>query len=215
MNRKQFLLSVTGAGLCAAAAPSRRAEEEPKSLLAVSIVPSEIQPSGVPDDKSLFRRILLRPSFPHLNIALRNLSGHPVIVWAEGCSWGCCNLTLEVTAIEGKPLEKPLKVERGGVQFGANAPMVTTLPPGEMIVREAELHVSMEGQGVPQGWAYWGFPVPPSGQNQKVQMRAVYEVLPDNQTRKRKVWTGRIVSPLLDFELLREWSDQTQKSGIT
>jgi hypothetical protein len=214
MNRKQFLLSVAGAGLGAAETPSGGEEAEPKPLLAVSIAPSEILRSGVSEDRSLLRRITLKQPSPHLNIALRNLSDQPLHLWSEGCSWGCYNLSLEVAAIEEKVLEKPLKVERGGVQFGANAPTITVLPPGEMIVREAELNLPREGQGVPQGWAYWGFPFPPEGRSRKIQMRAVYEVHPDAYTRKHRVWTGRIVSPTLDFDILREGSDQTQNSRI-
>lgn len=193
MNRKAFLLSTITGSMAACAQNSVRAEAI--TPISVSILASEI----LPPDAALFpepiRLLTMPPRFPHISVAIRNTSGSPVRIWTDRCGVGCTNLTFELLAVDDTPLPKPIQLLRGGLQFGGNVPSWTLLAPGEMALREAEIHQGPEPPNGRQGWMYWDFPRITEEAGVTVQLRAIYEIQPNGDTRAHDVWTGRVVSP--------------------
>ncbi len=59
----------------------------------------------------------LRQGDPHISVVLQNSSSKPINVFQEWNSWGAYNLTLEITSVDGRVLDKPLVVTNGGMAW--------------------------------------------------------------------------------------------------
>lgn len=191
------LLALLGLGVGAAQAAAVVEPLAEKDGLKVSIGENNIE---------------LRRSDPHISVVLQNTSSKPMNVFQEWNSWGAYNLTLEVTSIDGKVLDNPLVVGKGGMIWKANIPSAETIAPGDVLVREVRLQVSKHllDPSVPEtaddlnprGPFYWGFPVPKVDERRRVTMRAMFandDPHSDTGMERRVVWTGRIASPFKDY----------------
>ncbi len=198
MNRKQFLCSVAGASLTEAI-PSL-ASGIPKSPLALTILSTSIRLNAYmsPHGETPTRCLKMSPTTPHFNVAIQNISQNPIRLWNEDSSWGSGNLTLEISAVGAKWFGAPIRVERKRDVWYSNMAQFSILYPGEMIMREVTLEVpdAQAGGHAQKGrWPYKGFPLAAVGLVNSVQMRAVYEILPDKLSAQENVWTGKIISP--------------------
>lgn len=218
MKTPKLLASLTLLCSCAASLQSVASAQQIAAPVAPAPSPLEIQISAPINNGKRF--LVLDPTQPHFNVILRNASDQPLQIIQEGNSWGYSNLHLEITAIDGKTLPKPLLVTRGPRAWRRNAMTTETLNPNEAIVREVYLHVplAIKNPGKPlttqeqmndqmsTGDAYRGFPFSMQSQRNTVTMKAVYEVKAASSPLTAKVlrWTGRIESAPLTYEIF--WS---------
>jgi len=160
------------------------------------------------------RIIELRPSDPHIVVVLQNSSSKPINVFEEWNSSGAFNLILEVIKVNGKTLDKPLIIRKGMMIWMANYPSAEQIAPGDVLVREVRLQVSKHfldpsipetNEDInPRGPFYWAFPIPAKGVPRQITMRAVFgnnDPVSDTGMKKQTVWTGRIASPLKDYDV--------------
>lgn len=200
MNRKTFLLSTIG-GAAASVCAQNRVQAETTTPLSLSILASEILPPAPPLAPEPIRFLTMPARFPHIAIAIRNESSSPIRIWTDGCGMGCTNLSFELLGVDDMLSAKPIRLQRGALAFGGNAPTCTLLAPGEMALREAEIHQGPEPPNGRHGWTYWDFPQIAEGTGVKVRLQAVYEIPPNADTREHDVWTGRIVSPAFWYQM--------------
>ena len=150
------------------------------------------------------RRLLLSNKSPHFFVVLRNISLHPVSIYGEDSSWGNYNLTLEVTAVGGRTLDKPLIVKRGwGVDhWFSNVAYVETLMPGDEVVRDVRVQGAPSSSLIFGDGTYRPFPLPTPTDQQIVRMRAVYTEKEDDQMARVSVWSGQAASEARDYEVM-------------
>ncbi len=190
-----LLLLCTGLFVPAGAGVPATATKNVGSPLAVSI--------AVPEQTGQ-RRLLLSNKSPHFSVVLRNISLHPVSIYGEDSSWGSYNLTLEITAVGGRTLDKPLVVKRGwGVDhWFANRADVETLMPGDEVVRDLRVQGTPAASLVFGDGTYRPFPLPKSTDKQIVRMRAVYTEKEDDQAARTSVWSGQAASEARDYNVM-------------
>lgn len=93
-----------------------------------------------------------------------------------------------------------------------NYPSTETIGPGETLVREVLLYIppkilnptAPESAVFPPGSLYFEFPFPPRGERRQITLRTVFYVHEENfrfQGGKLNVWTGKIASPPLDYQV--------------
>ena len=188
LNRKQFLWSAAVAGVPVAAS----AQQDKADYLRVEILPSEIRPAESGRMADRIRLIQLRPAPGHLTVVLRNQSFETLRIWDEDNSWGFHNLTLEISAMDGKTLEKPIIVKRSPVGWGGNAPKFSSLYPGDYVARPIVLTDPTDS--APSPFSYRDFPLPPDTRTRELRLRAIYTVSSQEAAEKHKVWTGEAAS---------------------
>lgn len=126
------------------------------------------------------RSILVEDDTSHFHVLIKNKSGETKRLWREWCSWGYYALSFECVDRQGNrhvATKKP-------IAFKQNTPDFWTLPAGETLV--------IDVYPAPEEWQ--GFPIPPKGELARLEMRAVFEIAPDQQSMKHGVWTGKAVS---------------------
>lgn len=156
------------------AARAADAPEAAKPALRVSVsVPANHGSRGI---------ILNRPD-SHFHIVVTNVSDAPQRLWREWCSWGFFNLTFKIVDANGEE-SVATKKQR---EWTKNYPDFMELAPGEHYVIDVYPH---------RDWT--GFPLPANGKEMKLKLRAVYEIRPDDDSKKLNVWTGRIESDAID-----------------
>jgi len=195
MNRKAFLLSTIAGSVAVSTGAQDAAQAAPSMPISVSILANEIVTPNPTLSPEPIRFLDMPARYPHIVVAIRNESSAPIRIWADRCGMGCNNLTFELLGVDDTPLPKPVRLLRGALQFGADMPVSTLLSPGEAALREAEIAQGPEPPNGRNGWMYWDFPQITDGAGVTVQLRAVYEVPANVDTREHKVWTGRVVSP--------------------
>src|SRR5688572_4135471 len=97
MNRRR-LLGVLGVGALAEPSDNRAAEPAESAALAVRVVPTSYREEGG-------RAIELRRPSEHFYVVVTNVSGKPIRLWKEWCSWGYFNLSFQVTDDAGRSVE--------------------------------------------------------------------------------------------------------------
>ena len=122
-------------------------------------------------------------------VVLTNISREPQAVWEYSNSWGYQNISLEFNLPSG---EKSTVLKKKQA-FTRNGPSPFVVQPGEHQVYAVQLDQSWEVK-----------PAIPKENEIPVSVRAIYEVGPTPESRKYKVWTGRIESHAYDFTL-RQW----------
>lgn len=122
----------------------------------------------------------------HFHILVTNVSDKPIRLWTDRFSWGYDNLSFELIGDDGK-VSRIVKKPR---EYDKNFPDWLELEAGGSYV----LNVDWFSE---QGRAVWDDAPVANGKAKPtlVKLRAVYEVIPDEQSRKLGVWTGKIVSP--------------------
>jgi hypothetical protein len=117
---------------------------------------------------------------PHFHVILANVSDQPQRIWREWCSWGYYALSFEAKSQSGK-LWVAKKKPRA---WSKNYPDYWTLAPHESLVIDVYFSDQATWDGFPQ----------PQGESETFTISAVFEVKPDDASRKYGVWTGRAVS---------------------
>ena len=154
-----------------------KSDERVADPISVRIVPTSFSKEGA-------RTITLWQPTQHFHVVVTNTSDKPVRLWREWCSWGYYNLSFLVTGEDGKPIV----VKKAWRGWKKNAPDSTTLPPGDHMVFE----VSFD----PKIWPLASSELlPEEGKSREVKMKAVFEIVKDNETQKQDVWTGSVSSP--------------------
>jgi len=140
-----------------------------------------------------------RPSSRHSNsfyVLLTNVSGKPVRVWQEWCSWGYYSLQCEVFREDGT---KHL-LKKKPTNFYMNFPDFVELQPGESVVWNVELY--------PLGWE--GLSWLPKDRVEHVKLRAIYTTSVDQDSKEYGVWTGQAASEMYDFILSAPTTSETR-----
>lgn len=166
--------------------------------LKISIAPTFRRPDS--------SAIELHKGDPHINVVLQNVGDKPISLYEEWNSWGAFNLSLEISAIDGKPLEKPLVISKGMMVWLANLASTETLNVGAVAVREVRFHLPRQildptapatnENMIAFGPFYADFPFPPANDSRTLTMRAVFR---NADAKTKPVWSGQIASPLTQY----------------
>lgn len=169
------LLAVSGV---AAPAPAQR-PYPPQSMskppfLRIRIAVPEGGSVSVRDDRS------------HFHVIIENISDRPQKIIDEPSSWGYSTLSFGYATSDGQKL----KMQKLPREWSKNFLSLTTLQPGEMMVRDVYLDDAI--------WS--NLPVSKNpGATSNVRLQAVFEQLPVNDVGSWRggldPWQGRITSP--------------------
>ena len=109
-------------------------------------------------------------------VIIQNKTKAAINVWAEDCSWGWSNISLEV-----KAGSKVLPINRAEINWKRNFPMPLKLLPGDICVREINLE--------DRTWS-WNKVVDFCKENQHASISAKLEIESDSSSKTENVWTG-------------------------
>jgi hypothetical protein len=126
------------------------------------------------------RRVDVGRRDSHFQVILTSRSSAPQRIWQEKNSWGYSALSFEVIDRKGVRWIVRKRTE----VFTRNGPGWWTLEPHGHLFLDVYLGDRSIWEGLPRT----------SSGCETVQMRAVYEVKADDESKKERVWTGRIVS---------------------
>lgn len=160
----------------------QEAKQDPKPPLSVRIVPTDFK-------EERGRSINLGYDTAHFHVVLTNISDKPLRLCNDTCSWGYFALSFEVKDESGKTT----KVTKQGMPWSTLFAHYLTVPPGDHMVREVSFSKD----------EWENFVLPEKGKSVDVQMRAVFEIKPDDETKKKDVWTGKVVSPEETYTIYR------------
>jgi hypothetical protein len=124
--------------------------------------------------------IVLSDRVSHFHVVLSSRSSLPLRIWRDSNSWGYYALSFELVAENGTPQT----IRRQKTAFTKNGAVSWLLEPQGHLVFDVHLGDKRDWDGVPRAPA----------RCQPFQLRAVFEVAPDDESRKQGVWTGRVVS---------------------
>lgn len=114
-----------------------------------------------------------------------NRSGKTLKIWEDSNSWGYAALRFEITEAGGGKAVVRQK-ER---DWRKNMPTFWSVADGGQVVYDVSLG-SDEWEGLPK-----------SLKGSTVTMRAIIEILPDEQSKELGVWTGKVASPPAEYLL--------------
>jgi hypothetical protein len=123
----------------------------------------------------------------HFHVIVRNIGETPQRIWDETFSWGYEALSFEVVGDDGSVSV----IRKKKTVFIRNVPASWVVDPGESFVFDVYLGNRKIWDGVPS----------PGPSCKTVRLRAVYAVLPDEESKKLSVWTGRVSSTTERIEL--------------
>lgn len=138
----------------------------------------------------------LSDSASHFHVVIANVSKDPIRVWKEWCSWGYEALTFEALDVEGRPLA----ITKLPGEWDKNYPDPFEVVPGGQMVIDVSL--------APSTWQ--NSPLAGASGKADLRLKAVYEIRPDKESERMRVWTGRAVSPSLQYTLY--WTPGTAKA---
>ena len=120
----------------------------------------------------------------HFHVTVTNTSEKSIRLWMDRFSWGNHNLSFQLIDDEGKVMTIKKKV-RGWTK---NYPDWLQLEPGESYV----LNVDFFSETGKEIWE--NVPVASDVKPRIVKMKAIYETIADDESRKTDVWAGMIES---------------------
>ncbi len=177
MKRMTVVLCVLAATLGFLSGPAAEPSSDP---ITVRIAPTSFREGAV-------RTIVLSGSADHFHVVITNVSGKPIRLWRNLCSWGYRCLSFEIRGPDGKTLT----VEKQNRAWTKNAPVWDTIPAGDHKVFDVSWYDST--------WA--GVPPLTDRPAQFLSMKAIYEVPVDKQATAHQVWTGRVTSPQATYSI--------------
>jgi len=127
-------------------------------------------------------RVQLTRAGSHFHVLLSSHSSSPQRVWDDVNSWGYYALSFELVDDSGAVSV----IRRKAEGFMLNYPGWWALKPYGHVVRDVYLSDRIHWDGVPRAMP----------DCETVKMRAVFEVKPDVESERLKVWTGRVVSDI-------------------
>jgi hypothetical protein len=134
---------------------------------------------AIPSTDDVARIVVSNPA-AHFHVILHSQSASRLRIWNSTFSWGYYALSFQLLDDSGVTHV----VRKTRIAFSRNIANAWLLEPDDSIVLDVFL-------GRPDEWE--GLPVLASD-CRTVQMTAIYEVVPDAESMKRGVWTGRVVS---------------------
>jgi len=130
----------------------------------------------------------------HFHVLLTNGSKAAVRLWTDRCSWGYENLSFEIKGEDGRTIP----VHKKPKQWLRNAPDWLTLAPGESHIIDVDFF-SEESARVWENRPTLERRANPSPAT--IAMRAVYEITPDEQSRRHDIWIGKLETPFETYRL--------------
>jgi hypothetical protein len=125
----------------------------------------------------------------HFHVVVTNGSEKPRRIWRDDCSWGYAALSFEITDDTGKTWT----VEKKPRGWLANEPFYWILEPHENLVIDVYFT---------NGATWNGFPEVQPHERKVVSMRAIFDIKPDDESRRQEVWTGRVQSQSRKYTFL-------------
>ena len=163
--------------LCILNLSNASAESEPLKITIA--VPSRDAKNGTEYQN---HRINLHRKGTHFHVVITNVSDKPQRIWETWNSWGWYNLTFNMLDNRGNTLYTLKKKPRG---WSKNFPSFIRLNPGECFIIDVYLKRSD-----------WELPF--LGKKREgdfeINLKAVYEIPQDDETKKNGIWTGKIES---------------------
>lgn len=132
-----------------------------------------------------------------MHVIVRNRSQRPVAIWDQWNGWGYHTVTLQGSWKDGREIRW---TRFGGLSRSQNAPDSIELTPGESYVFDVRL-VRTDPKTQSHSWG----PVDMKDDYPTVKLRAVFSIKEDEETPKHNVWTGTVVSPIVELRLKREY----------
>ena len=176
------------------------ASEAPRSQLSVQIVPTSSS------DKSGRWLSLADDGSKHFHVVVTNLSNGPISLWQEWCSWGYFNLSFEARDAGGRTTTIAKKPR----DWTRNFPCPVLIAASEHWVIDVDLEPSV--------WE--NSPLAGGSGRATVRLKAVFEIREDNESKKERVWTGRVSSPENEYTIswpgteAKPTLERLQKSGV-
>ncbi|HEX7508999.1 MAG TPA: hypothetical protein VF550_19655 [Polyangia bacterium] len=158
------------------------AEAKPNDAVTVRIVPASFR------EASGGMLAFFDPS-QHFHVVITNGDAKSIRLWREQCSWGYANLSFEARGPDGKVA----KITKKPRAWEKNSPDWTTLLPGDHLVLDVTFDVAI----------WQNAPLPASGQQRTVDMKAIFEIAEDSQTKQNHVWTGKVSSVESKYTIFR------------
>lgn len=160
------------------------------------------------------RRVIdLRQSGAYFNVVVTNRSKHDLRLWETWNSWGYFNLSFDVLDENGRVVSTVSKRPRA---WTVNFPSWVTIKPGEHFVLKVDFDPDIWIWGGDVGDsrpAYLPFlSVMGKEPEFKLNLRAVFRILPDWETIENTVWTGTVKSAPDEF-VIRHLPPNTDQSG--
>jgi hypothetical protein len=131
----------------------------------------------------------------HFHVVIANVSKDPIRVWKEWCSWGYEALSFEALDVDGRSLV----ISKIPGEWNKNYPDPFEIAPGGPMVVDVSLD--------PSTWQ--NSPLAGASGKADLRLKAVYEIRPDRDSERMKVWTGRAVSEQLQYTLY--WTPKAAK----
>ena len=123
-------------------------------------------------------------------VIIANTSERRVNLWREWCSWGYSNLKFQITDEAGATWV----VRKKEKEWEKNFPDFVSIEPGNKMVIDVTFDPDVWENIIPPG----------TKQSTVVSMTAIYESEDSGDSRKKDVWSGRLVSEEGKYTLLRQ-----------
>ena len=162
-------------------APGAAASDGPPRALPISV---EILPTS--SDPATGNAIELSGMTSHFRVVVTNHSSAPIKVWDGWCSWGYSNLSFQATDSAGRRFVIS-KMPSGWLK---NYPCPRVIDPGRPWIINVDLDPSI----------WQSSPVVSSESGQAtLRLKAVFEIVEDEYSKRDGVWTGKVSSPEAEY----------------
>ncbi len=132
------------------------------------------------------------PSFKFYAV-VTNTSALPINLWQENCSWGFSNLYFEAKDANGNTHT----IKKVKLSWDRNAPARLTLGPGEHrvipVVLSFPTHPNQDGA--------WSLHSLSKSKPKQLDIRPVFEIRTDDQSKRFGIWTGKCVGAYRKYEV--------------
>jgi hypothetical protein len=135
-------------------------------------------------------RLAYMDSTSHFHVLVQNKSAQPQKVWEGWNSWGYYARSFELSQDEGKHW---IVAKLKETVFTRNFPSFQTINPSDVLVLDVFF-------GDDRIWD--GFPLR-RGHENKVLLRAVFEISESAESKEYGVWTGRVDSDAIEVTFVR------------
>ena len=126
----------------------------------------------------------------YFHVLLKNISNEPQRIWKEWCSWGYYNLSFEMIS-EGKKI----LIKQGLGSWLKNYPDSGIINPNEYVVFDVN---------------WLNFPDVKHTEKKRGELKAIYEVKADDESKSLGVWTGRVESAPVEITIIG-WHDSASQ----
>lgn len=121
-----------------------------------------------------------------IDVVLTNNSDGNLFIWKEWCSWGYFCMEFEIIDQEGKAF----RVKKRSRGWKANVPDPLEVKKGGEFVYTIQFDEIWIG--FPKDWT-----------NQKIKIKAIFEIKKDDHTDSHKVWVGKVESKEIEIDIFK------------